>query len=164
MRKALGSVGAVLVLLLGAQAAEAKRPPGAADIREAGAALRLGKALPIEVRTQTSRPAQRAARAASEPGVKPTVGTVKTWLALDDSRRPLPKDYTLRAVGDNIEVWVANDLAFPAGDCRNTSGGEGITVTDAQVAVLRHEFDTTCTRASPQAFSVPPARDGTARR
>ena len=114
MRKALGSVGAVLVLLLGAQAAEAKRPPGAADTREVGAALRLGKALPIEVRAQTARPAQRAARAASEPGVKPTVGTVKTWLALDDLESALYyKDYTLRAVGDNIEVWVANDLSLP---------------------------------------------------
>ena len=29
------------------------------------------------------------------------------------------KDYTLRGVGDKIEVWVANDTAFPAGDCRN---------------------------------------------
>ena len=28
------------------------------------------------------------------------------------------KDYTLRGVGAHIEVWVANDLAFPAGDCR----------------------------------------------
>ena len=157
MRKALGSVGAILVLLLGAQAAEAKRPPGAADVREAGTAVRLGKALPIEVRTQTSRPAQRSARAALEPGVKPTVGTVKTWLALDDLESSLYyKDYTLRAVGEHIEVWVANDLSFPAGDCRNDS----ITVTDAQVQYLADQFDDVMYPRESAAFSVPPARDG----
>ena len=42
------------------------------------------------------------------------------------------RNFVLRGLGDNVEVWVAEDIAFPAGDCRNTvGGGEGIVVTDA---------------------------------
>ena len=60
--------------------------------------------------------ARNRAQAAAET---PPVGTVRQWLGLDDARGALyRKDYTLRGVGDNIEVWVANDIAFPAGDCR----------------------------------------------
>ena len=52
----------------------------------------------------------------------PPVGTVRQWLGLDDfNGRLYRKDYTLRGVGENIEVWVANDIAFPAGDCRRRS-------------------------------------------
>ena len=67
----------------------------------------------------------------------------------------------LRGVGDNIEVWVAKDIAFPAGDCRNTvGGGEGIVVTDEQVAGFIEEFDTNMYPKESEAFSVPPNRDG----
>ena len=41
-------------------------------------------------------------------------GTVRQWIALDDQQGTLyRKDYTLRGVGDHIEVWVANDLVVP---------------------------------------------------
>jgi hypothetical protein len=90
----------------------------------------------------------------------PPVGTVRQWIALDDFNGFLyRKDYTLRGVGNKIEVWVANDTAFPAGDCRmavpNTT-----TVTDAQVADLVNQFDTNMFPKETAAFSTPPDRDG----
>ena len=45
------------------------------------------------------------------------------------------------ASATHIEVWVANDLAFPAGDCR-TQIPTSTQITDAQVADLITEFDT----------------------
>ena len=41
------------------------------------------------------------------------------------------KSYTLQAVGAQIEVWVADDTSFPAGDCRNPVANS-TTVTRAQ--------------------------------
>ena len=71
------------------------------------------------------RAAPRRAAAATPP-----VGTVRQWLALDDFNGILyRKDYTLRGVGTHIEVWVANDLAFPAGDCR-TQIADSTEITD----------------------------------
>ncbi len=57
---------------------------------------------------------QRKARSKAQAGTTPGVGTVRQWLALDDKNGVYyRKDYTLRGVGDHIEVWVANDIAFP---------------------------------------------------
>jgi hypothetical protein len=87
------------------------------------------------------------------------VGKSQTWLALDDYRGLIYlKNYTLRGVGDHIEVWVANDTAFPEGDCRNALG---LTeVTDAQVESFVDEFDSNMYPKESAAFSVAPARDG----
>ena len=160
MRKAWCAVAAVLALSAGAPAAQAGSPLGAVDTREAGPAVRDGKLLPVEVRAQTLAPVvQRAASALAEPGAKPALGTVKIWLSLDNTRSVLYyKPYTLRALGDNIEVWVANDLSFPAGDCRNDS----VTVTDAQA-------QTSCSSSNGHVparvgrLQRPPARDGASR-
>ena len=70
------------------------------------------------------------------------------------------KDYTLRGVGDKIEVWVANDTSFPAGDCRNQIPNT-TTVTDAQVADLIEQFDSNIFPLETETFSTPPDRDGT---
>ncbi|MFV2103724.1 choice-of-anchor J domain-containing protein [Micromonospora sp. LOL_024] len=103
-------------------------------------------------RTQTRR---------SEAAETPPVGTVRQWLALDDYQGVMYlKPYTLRGVGDNIEVWVANDTAFPEGDCRRQIANSTV-VTDAQVADLVNEFDTNMYPRSTAAFSTPPERDGT---
>ena len=89
------------------------------------------------VRQQSARARALAAPAAPTP----PVGTVRQWIALDDFNGILyRKDYTLRGVGAHIEVWVANDLAFPAGDCR-TQVATSTQITDAQVAHLISEFD-----------------------
>jgi Immune inhibitor A-like, MAM domain len=87
------------------------------------------------------------------------VGAVRTWLALDDFNNSIYlKNYTLRGVGDHIEVWVANNLAFPGNDCRNSLGLT--TVTDAQVQSFIGEFDSNIYPKESEAFSVPPDRDG----
>ena len=90
----------------------------------------------------------------------PPVGTVRKWYASDDVNGNYLKDFTLRGVGDKIEVWVANDTAFPANDCRNAIA-DTTTVTDAQVTDLIHEFDTNMFPKETAAFSTPPDRDGT---
>ena len=91
----------------------------------------------------------------------PAVGTKRQWLGLDDFQGSLyRKDYTLRGVGQHIEVWVANDLAFPASDCR-AQVPSTTQITDAQVAHLVTEFDTNMYPKETAAFSTPPDRDGT---
>lgn len=89
----------------------------------------------------------------------PAVGTVREWVALDDVAGKLyRKDYQLRAVGAYIEVWVARDLAFPAGDCRPAGSTR---ITDGQIDGLVREFDQTIYPRETAAFSTPPERDGT---
>ncbi|MCW2526372.1 MAG: shpI [Pseudonocardiales bacterium] len=100
-----------------------------------------------------------SAKAAAAP-VTPPVGTKRTLLGLDDYNGELYfKQYTLKAVGAHIEVWVADDTAFPAGDCRlavpNTT-----TVTVAQAQSLVSQFETNMFPKESQAFSVAPDRDG----
>ncbi|MEW2474027.1 choice-of-anchor J domain-containing protein [Micromonospora gifhornensis] len=113
----------------------------------------------VEVPTQYQPKAQsRRTQAAAET---PPVGTVRNWLALDDYQGVIYlKPYTLRGVGDNIEVWVANDTEFPEGDCRQQIPNSTV-ITDAQVNRLISEFDTNMYPKSIAAFSTPPERDGT---
>jgi hypothetical protein len=102
----------------------------------------------------------KAAGNRAEAAATPPVGTVRGWLGLDDFNGILyRKDYTLRGVGNNIEVWVANDIAFPEGDCRRQIP-TSTEVTDAQVADLVNEFDTNMYPKETAAFSTPPDRDG----
>ncbi|WP_432496313.1 peptidase M6 [Kineococcus gypseus] len=69
--------------------------------------------------------------------------------------------YTLRGVGENIEVWVSDDLSFPEGDCRNTVGGGALTVvTDEQVASFVREFDEKILPVESEEFSVATERSG----
>jgi hypothetical protein len=102
------------------------------------------------------RSAPNAAAAAA-----PEQGAVRQWLGLDDFNGfYYRKDYTLMGVGDHIEVWVANDIAFPEGDCR-TQVPSTTEVTQAQVDALVTEFDTNIYPKESAAFSVAPDRDGT---
>jgi hypothetical protein len=136
-----------------APAAPGTAPAG--DIRELDSSqFRLdGRRLPAKPRFEPT-----LKRRAGQPMVTPPVGTVRQWLGLDDANSTFyRKDYTLRAVGKHIEVWVATDLAFPAGDCR---GASATAVTDRQVQSLAHEFDTTIYPKETAAFSTPPDRDG----
>ncbi len=156
-RFAAFAVPAVLVTLMPAPAAAepAATPAGAvaADTRE----LRRsefsldGRPLPAADRYRP-RPGGRAAAAGT-----PAPGSVREWFGMDERQgRYYRKNYTLRAVGRHIEVWVAQDIAFPAGDCRTNS----VEVTDAQVAALVREFDETIYPRETAAFSTPPDRDG----
>jgi hypothetical protein len=114
---------------------------------------------PVQVPTTYQPSAARGgARVAADT---PPVGTVRQWLGLDDFQgRLYRKNYTLRGVGNNIEVWVAVDIAFPAGDCR-LQIPNSTTITDAQVASLVNEFDNNMYPKETVAFSTPPDRDGT---
>ena len=97
---------------------------------------------------------------------RPSVGDERTWLASDDFEGTIyPKAYTLRGVGEHIEVWVASDrddvsrgIDFPAGDCRND--GVRNVISDADVQYLIDEFDDTIYPTLSDALSVPPERNG----
>jgi len=102
--------------------------------------------------------------------VSQPVGTVRTWVALDDSAGFYRKQYTLRGVGSRSEVWVATPVPrafngftsvgtdFVEGDCRN---GTRTVVTDAQINYLIDQFDTNILPKESAIFSVAPDRDGT---
>lgn len=65
------------------------------------------------------------------------------------------KTFTLRSVGTNVEVWVANDLSFPVGDPRPAQ-----VVTQEQVDKLRDEFDNNIYPKATEFFGVPDILDG----
>jgi hypothetical protein len=173
-------------LLVPAGAVAAAPPTNAEDeddTLEVGTDYNGGKPLPFEngIASQASEAAQSSARAtpqASGSGAaaaadaqaaqaeSATVGAEQAWLALDDVEGSIYlKDYTLRGLGEHIEVWVASDedevstgIQFPEGDCRN---GARTEITDEQVAYLVEEFDGNIYPKESETFSVPPARDGT---
>jgi hypothetical protein len=104
------------------------------------------------------------------------IGDTKTWLGLDDHRGVINlKNYTLRAVGTHVEVWVSTNLNFPNtnmlnpltpdttdfftyNDCRND--GVRNVVTDAQVQYLIDQFDNNMYPIESDWWSTPPKRDG----
>jgi len=142
----------------GAVAAQSARQPAddeTSDVRSTGPDYNKGKAL--DLRTPSAR--QRASAGAPAATANSEVGESKKWLALNDYAGQIyVKDYTLRGLGDHIQVWVANSTAFPAGDCRDELGLSA--VTDAQVSGFVNEFDTNIYPKESETFSVPPARDG----
>ena len=66
------------------------------------------------------------------------------------------REFTLRAIGDNAEIWVANDLSYPAGDPRPIP-----VVTDDQVAYLLDEYNNTIYPQMSTYFGFTNDRDGT---
>jgi hypothetical protein len=63
------------------------------------------------------------------------------------------KEFTLRSVGDNVEIWVAKDLSFP--DKRPAH-----VVTQEQVDKLRDEFDSNIYPKATEFFGTPDVHDG----
>jgi hypothetical protein len=63
------------------------------------------------------------------------------------------KEFTLRSVGENIEIWVAEDLSFP--DDRPAH-----VVTQEQVDKLRDEFDSNIYPKATTFFGTPDVLDG----
>ncbi|MEH7275632.1 peptidase M6 [Neobacillus vireti] len=78
-------------------------------------------------------------------------GEVKQFL----NRNLKFKPFTLRSVGENVEIWVANDLSFPAGDPRPAQ-----VVTQEQVDKLRDEFDNNIYPKATAFFGTPDVHDG----
>lgn len=156
---ALATCAAGLLIPSGASSAapSAKPDPDTpSDVREVAPDAKFStKQLGLARAEARSAPRSLAAAAT------PPVGTQRQWLGLDDFNGTLyRKDYTLRGVGDKIEVWVANDLAFPDGDCRSQIPGT-TEITQAQVDRLVSEFDGNMFPQETAAFSTPPDRDGT---
>lgn len=117
-----------------------------------------------------------ASRAAAAPlaaaAVDPSVGEQRNWLGLDDTFGfYYRKTFTLRAIRDNVEIWVASEAnrATPSGgqssgvafldtDCRN---GARTDISDTQANYLADQFQNNILPKESAAFSVAPDRDGT---
>ncbi|WP_432486383.1 peptidase M6 [Kineococcus esterisolvens] len=152
----------------------------ASDLRLLDGEYRDGEPLPVVApdAAGASGAGARATLAAPADGDggdegEARVGDQRDWPALVDGgvtpdgevveSAVTVQGYTLRGLGDSIEVWVADDLSFPEGDCRNTTGGGELTVvTDEQVAGFVEEFDETILPVESEVFSVAPPRDGSA--
>jgi hypothetical protein len=65
------------------------------------------------------------------------------------------KTFTLRSVGNNVEIWVANNLSFPADDPRPVP-----VITQEQVDKLRDEFDNNIYPVDTAFFGTPDVHDG----
>ncbi|MBT2569269.1 immune inhibitor A domain-containing protein [Planococcus sp. ISL-110] len=65
------------------------------------------------------------------------------------------KDFTLRSEGDNVEIWVANDLAYGPDNPKPAD-----VVTQAQVDKLTAEFDSNIYPVATDFFGTPDVLDG----
>jgi len=134
----------------------AAKPTSDVATRHTGTNYNNGEPLPFEQgETNTAKPPLGPAK----------VGQVRTWLALDDgdgtAAHPAGiylKNYTLRGTGTHSEVWVANNLNFQAGDCRND--GVRNVISDAQVSYLIGEFEENMYPTESAWWAVPPDRNG----
>ncbi len=90
-------------------APNANQGQGKNDLRNTGPNYNQGKKLALS-KTQSEKVKGQAPKGPAK------VGATRTWLALNDVTGSIYlKNYTLRGVGNNIEVWVADDRAFPPG-------------------------------------------------
>ena len=159
------SVTAVLATLVPAAATGS---PASSTGRTSGALASDILELPIDHKLSRIDPAPAAARRAAasfDPRRAPEIGDTKMFLAIDDfTQETYVKEFTLRGIGGNIEVWVATEsdkvstgTDFPDGDCRN---GERTEITDTQVEYLIDEFDSNMYPKESHLFSVAPDRNG----
>jgi len=85
-----------------------------------------------------------------------TVCEAKIWLILNDYLGRYQATYfTLRAISPTTEIWVQNNLAFPASDPRPLP-----VVTDDQLNYLLGEFDSNIYPIDTEYFGVPFYLDG----
>ena len=122
--------------------------------------VRTSKAKRKELRQEALTLGATTAQAAEALSQTPPLGTVRPFVATNFTTGGLfLTNATLRGMGEKIEVWVQNNRAFPAGDCRNTNPVD-TTVTDEQIASLIEAFDTRMFPIESELFSTPPDRDG----
>jgi hypothetical protein len=134
----------------------------ATETLHVGADFNHGKMLPYAA--GTLKKARAAARVAAGRELLRAVGDRQLWPAVDSVYGVVYlKNFTLRAMGEHVEVWVASDtdeissgLEFPAGDCRNGS----VAITDEQAQLLASAFDGVIRPRESEAFSVAPDRAG----
>jgi Immune inhibitor A peptidase M6 len=160
---ALAALAATLVF---SAAAPADRPREnafrtATDTYSVGTAVREGH-LPLASTSLRDVPSDGSVRTfgLQAAAADPPIGTVKTFLILDDFFGVYRlANFTLRGVGTHAVAWVQNNLNFPTGDCRNNFA-DRIQVTDSQVNYLLNQFDTNIWPKESDAFSVAPPHDG----
>jgi len=136
------------------------------DTRHASDVVERGS-LAVEAAAPAAPTFRASAAAAVATVADPPLGTVRLMPVLDDVNGIYRiRQFTLRGLGQHIEVWVQtgtvggiSGINFPTGDCRND--GVRNVVSDAQIAGLINEFDTNMYPKESAAFSVPPTRDGT---
>ncbi len=83
------------------------------------------------------------------------VGTTKQYLASDVDGYYF-KNYSLVSIGDNVEVWVARNLSWPADDPRPDP-----TITEQQAETMAREFDEEMYPVESDVFGEPDDRNGT---
>ena len=170
MKRKILPVFAILILLIAllpAATVGADRPIRDASPKHDSPDYNNGETLPLD------RADIRNANPPLGPG---KVGDTKTWLALDDYRGVINlKNYTLRAVGTHVEVWVATNLNFPNpamlnpltsdpadfftyNDCRND--GVRNVITNDQVTYLIEQFDNNMYPIESDWWSTLPNRKG----
>ncbi len=164
-RRPIAIAAALLALLSGVAGSSAL---AASDGRRAKVSQPSGHGVALHVPQSVRSSLQlRGARLLSRPRqsrVKllshdPMPGELRYWVGLDTVHGALyPKPFAYRGAGSKIEVWVATDLEFQPGDCRN---GVRTQVSDAQVQSLIRAFDRVIYPRESAVFSTPPSRDGT---
>jgi hypothetical protein len=169
-RRYFGLVAAILLVATLAPGTEASAA-SARKSREVDVGVRHVSPLKREELTLNEAEARSTVRQEAQSARQPeqaqasVVGDEKLWLAADFISGSLYlKEYTLRAVGNNSEIWVASDsddvstdTDFPDGDCRN---GVRTEVTDEQVKYLIDQFDNNILPKESATFSVAPDIDG----
>ncbi len=102
--------------------------------------------------------ATAAAAQSSSAGGNPTYaeGDHVYSLSLDDFHgNYFVTSFTVRAIGQHIEVWVQDDPSFPAGDPRNP-----VTVTDDEIGYLVDQFDNNIYPKESEFWRTPAVRNG----
>lgn len=153
MRRTIPVLGSLLLLsnLLPSAASAAPRLPDYQP-QEIGDRFRTEEADRSAIDAREAGSLARGRRGARATGV----GEEKLFLVLDDTTgQYVLTPFTLRGIGTHGEVWVQNNLSFPAGDPRGP-----VEVTDEQVAYLIHEFDTNIYPKESQMWTTPDSHDG----
>lgn len=107
----------------------------------------------------TTVPAGSAGQASEGAGGSPTYseGDSVIGLSLNNvSGSYFATYFTVRAIGEHIEVWVQQNPNFPTDDPRNP-----VEVTDEEIAYLVNEFDTNIYPKESEFWREPAHRDGT---
>jgi hypothetical protein len=89
---------------------------------------------------------------------------IRNWPGLDTTRNAFSaKPFRLAATGRRVEIWVARDLLFQSGDCRNrVNRGTRVRITKAQATYLARQFDRVIYEPQRSLFGVPRPRNGSA--
>src|SRR5262245_64162000 len=134
---AFAALFAVAVVPMVTSAAPSTPSHGASDRRGLDPKAPHELVLPAHVRRTVGSSLASLRRMSAAP----VVGDERIWVGSDETRGDYLKAFTLRGIGDHIEVWVASDrdkvsggTNFPPGDCRN--GGVGHKVATELLAQL----------------------------